>query len=159
VVWANDALFGCQFAKPLSQAVLSAAELMSMPDGSSLRAVVSNDQAIGVEPFGVRLRRLRKGRDISLAAFAKALGVSRPTVWAWESGKSVPRPARMATILTELGISDEQTVAFRHPVRSSPPTASNADSMALADFVERTKARIAELSGTTADKVRVIIEI
>lgn len=39
IVWADDALFGCHFAKPLSQAVLSAALLRADPQGSDKKAL------------------------------------------------------------------------------------------------------------------------
>jgi transcriptional regulator with XRE-family HTH domain len=166
VVWADETLFGCEFVQPVSRAVLSATELLSRPNRASQALAASEQQAIEVEPFGARLRRLRKARGISLAAFAKSLQVSRPAVWAWEAGKSVPRRAKMAAITAELGISDEEMFgssheeAFHRRVElSSGLGPQDASAVDLADFVARSKGRIAELAGTTPDKVRVVIEI
>jgi transcriptional regulator with XRE-family HTH domain len=41
-----------------------------------------------------RLRAFRKGRGLSVRAVADALGVSHPSVLAWESGSCPSRPYR-----------------------------------------------------------------
>ena len=46
----------------------------------------------------LRLNHLRRERGMTLAQVASALGVSKPTVWAWEKGKARPLPERIAAI-------------------------------------------------------------
>jgi transcriptional regulator with XRE-family HTH domain len=162
VVWADETLFGCEFVEPVSQAVLSATELQSGPDRAKLSPAMREHQAIKFEPFGARMRRLRKSRGISLAALAARLGVSRPTVWAWESGKSIPRRAKIPLLMAELGMSDEEISPHGQSVRPdfpSRPVPLGTEPSKLAALVAGAKANIAELAGTTADKVRIIIEI
>jgi DNA-binding XRE family transcriptional regulator len=42
------------------------------------------------ESLGQRLRRLRRGHGMTTGELADSVGVSRPTIWAWETGKSNP---------------------------------------------------------------------
>lgn len=44
------------------------------------------------------LRTLRSEAKLTLAQVAKALGVSNPSVWAWENGKAKPAPERLEAI-------------------------------------------------------------
>jgi len=44
-------------------------------------------------PFGERLAAQRRALGISRQALAKALGVDESTVFRWETGKRIPRPA------------------------------------------------------------------
>lgn len=44
------------------------------------------------------LRTFRGEAKLTLAQVAKALGVSNPSVWAWENGKAKPAPERLEAI-------------------------------------------------------------
>ncbi len=146
VVWVSGSLFGGAFAQPLSPAALAAAELRAdtpMPD--NVGAPLSMTPLTG-ETLGLKLSRLRKERNLTLAQVADFLGVSKPTVWAWEKGKARPLPDRLASIAEVLGISVEELSGATMP----------DDSAAV---INESRLRIATVLGTTPDKVRIMIEL
>ena len=52
--------------------------------------------------FGARLREIRTHRNMTQAALAEAIGVSRPTICGWDLGRAqiaVPHLAAMAEVL------------------------------------------------------------
>ncbi len=144
VVWASDRLFGCAFDAPLSPAVLSAAQLRSVAAGQV--AFAGDSAAVREGSFGVRLRRLRKERGFTLAQIAAAMGVSKPTVWAWEQGKAHPVESRLDTLAEVLGVGLGELQG-------------SAGENALRDFLARSRERIAQAVGTTPDKIRIMIEL
>ncbi len=136
VVWANSPMFGCRLTAPLGTAALSAAQLRGDP--------VDAPVADSPEDFGVRLRRLRAERGLSLADIATRLGVSKPTVWAWEHGKSRPVEKRLSALAEALGV----TPAGLEPAVSGPP-----------EEIERSRLRIAQAYGVEPMRVRIMIEL
>lgn len=84
VVWAGHGLAGCKFDAPLGKSALSAAALASVP--------VS-------ETMGQRLRRLRRERGDSMVRLAQHLGVSKQTLWNWETDRTLPQPRFLAELL------------------------------------------------------------
>ncbi|MEL6876615.1 MAG: helix-turn-helix domain-containing protein, partial [Pseudomonadota bacterium] len=146
VVWVSGSLVGCAFAQALSPAALAAAEL---------RADVPLPEAVGAMPammpmtsetLGLKLSRLRKERSLTLAQVAEHLGVSKPTVWAWEKGKARPLPDRLDAIAEVLGVSADDLSSSAMP----------DDSAAV---INESRLRIATALGTTPDKVRIMIEL
>lgn len=106
IVWRSENLYGCAFAQSLGKAALAAAQLRagSMPDtGSPAFPSPASRDAIG-PGFGQKINRLRRERGLTLADVAAALGVSKPTVWAWEKGKARPVPERLGAIAAALGV-------------------------------------------------------
>jgi transcriptional regulator with XRE-family HTH domain len=144
VVWASGKLFGCRFDKPISPAVLSAAQLRAVSSGEL--ALRGESDAVREGSFGVRLKRLRKERGLTLAQIADAMGVSKPTVWAWEQGKAHPIESRLDTLAQVLGVSQDEL-------------SGGEGDTALADFLARSRERIAQAVGTTPDKIRIMIEL
>lgn len=59
---------------------------------------------MNAETFSAQLRRLREERGLSLAQIAGPLGVSKPTVWAWENGKANPLASRIGALAAILGV-------------------------------------------------------
>ncbi|MBI1402884.1 MAG: helix-turn-helix domain-containing protein [Porphyrobacter sp.] len=51
------------------------------------------------------LRDLRYEAGMTLAELAIKIGVSKPTVWAWEKGRSRPAPAKWDDIARALGVT------------------------------------------------------
>lgn len=137
VVWIDGPMHGCRFVQPISPAALSAAQLrgaVRMPEGAM---PVS-------EGFGARLHRLRTERGLSLADIADRLGVSKPTVWAWEHGKARPVERRLTALAEALGV----TPGGLEPAASGPPEA-----------VEIGRRQIAEAYGVEPARVRIMIEL
>jgi transcriptional regulator with XRE-family HTH domain len=148
VVWTSGKLFGCQFHTPISAAALSAAQLRSavgQPVEVAPRAAPSPAAALDVS-FGARLQRLRREAGISQSHVATALGVSKPTVWAWEHGKARPVGSRMADLASVLGV--ERSVLL-----------AQAGVPETEDVVARSRAQIAAAFGTNPDKVKIWVEL
>lgn len=147
VVWTSGNFAGCRFAAPLHASVLSAARLRSAVDrGASAPDPASADSAGADEPLDVRLRRLRKQRGFTLSELADRLGVSKPTVWAWEQARSAPTPDRHEKIAEVLGTSVSQLRTGRQEDVASA-------------VLDRSRRRIAEAFGVKADSVRIMIEL
>lgn len=144
VIWNSGDLFGCQFDIPISSATLSAAQLRS--------AVHQTVEVIPAKPnhpdesFGVRLHRLRTEKNLTLSQIATQLGVSKPTVWAWEQGKARPVDSRIEALAAALGVPASELV----PGRDSP---------ALRDMLARAREQIASAFGIGPDKVRIMIDL
>jgi DNA-binding XRE family transcriptional regulator len=146
VIWTSGDYFGCQFDAPISAAALSAAELRgtAAPPAEVPRLP---REAPSSESFGVRLQRLRKDRGLTLAQVAAELGVSKPTVWAWENGRARPVDGRMEALAQTLGV----------PVAALQ--ASARDNGELRDLLARSREQIAEAFGVGAGNVRIMIEL
>lgn len=136
VVWANAPMFGCQFAQPISGAALSAAQLQGEPADEPVLPEG--------EDFGQRLHRLRRERGLSLGEIAARLGVSKPTVWAWEHGKSRPVERRLVSLAEVLGVT---------PGGLEPATGGTSEEL------EHSRRRIAQAYGVEPGRVRIMIEL
>ena len=137
VVWIDGPMHGCRFVDPIGAGALSAAQLRG--------AVKAPEGALPVtEGFGARLHRLRTERGLSLADIADKLGVSKPTVWAWEHGKARPVERRLTALAEALGV----TPGGLEPAASGPPEA-----------VEIGRRQIAEAYGVEPARVRIMIEL
>jgi len=135
VVWSDAPMHGCRFEVPISPATVSAAQLAGEP---------LDDEAMASEDFGERIHRLRVERGLSLADIAGRLGVSKPTVWAWEHGKSRPVERRLPDLAAALGV----TPGGLEPAASGPP-----------EILERSRRRVAEAYGVEPARVRIMIEL
>jgi transcriptional regulator with XRE-family HTH domain len=144
VVWSSGKLFGCQFEAPISSAALSAAQLRSAVTAPVELAMLQG--SLPGESFALRLRRLRKERGLSLSRIATQLGVSKPTVWAWEQGKARPVEARIDALAEVLGVQRIELMA-------------GAGRHDLDDMIARSRQQIAEAVGTRVENVRIMIEL
>ncbi|MFM7379424.1 MAG: helix-turn-helix domain-containing protein [Erythrobacter sp.] len=154
VVWRSEHLYGCAFAAPLTAAALAAAQLQGFAPGVPTRpqsspaapsAVPQTGLGTG-EGLGTRLNRLRREAGLTLADVAAALGVSKPTVWAWEKGKARPLPERLDAIAAALGVESE--------VLAAAPASREIESL-----IAECRARIAEACGASPQAVRIMIEL
>ncbi|TCJ39502.1 helix-turn-helix domain-containing protein [Parafrankia sp. BMG5.11] len=101
--------------------------------------------------LGSKLYLLRRESKLTLAELGKRVGVSKPTIWAWENCKAYPRKERIPAIAQALGISENELILPR--VRAEPFALSEA----LSDEIARSRARIAALAGITSQKVLIAI--
>lgn len=151
IVWVSDDLYGCAFDMALGQAVLAATQLRAdtrhspVSDSVPQRRGASYDAA-SVEPFGIKLNRLRREHGLTLAQVADALSVSKPTVWAWEKGKARPVPERLDAIAHVLGVTSDEL-------------GDAAQSGEVTAVVEECRIRIATVCGTEPQKIRIMIEV
>ena len=98
------------------------------------------------ESFGVRLRRLRMEQGLTQAQVAAGLGVSKPTVWAWEKGQARPTESRIEALAQMLGVAEAELLAGR-------------DMSHLAELLARSRDEIARAVGTRPAKVKILIEL
>ncbi len=144
VIWTSGGLAGCQFEMPISPATLSAAQLRSVvgPDAHALE-----DQPAPVsESFGVRLQRLRTTKELTQGQLAMQLGVSEPSISAWELDKARPKAGRVEALAVALGVEVSELLGFDE--------AEN-----LNDLVAKAKAQIAKAAGVDPAKIKFTIEI
>lgn len=155
VIWASGNLYGCAFDRVLPKSALSAAQLRSavLPgialgeqSAVSTEATGNAPAAIGGESLGERLHRLRKERGLTQGELAARLGVSKPTVWAWEQGRARPIEERLDAIARELGVG----IADLRPGRTVA---------GLPELIARCREQIAAAVETTPDKIRIMIEL
>ena len=150
VVWRSERLYGCAFAEPLGPAALAAAQLQGFAPGVPTRpagpGALAGTAASG-DGLGARINRLRREAGLTLADIAATLGVSKPTVWAWEKGKARPLPERIEAIAAALGVAPESLAA---------PAPARRDIDAV---IAECRARIAEACGTDLQAVRIMIEL
>lgn len=144
VIWVSDRFVGCQFDAALSSAALSAAQLRSAV--GQRMDLPWPSEGLRDEAFGVRLRRLRKERKLTLSQIADQLGVSKPTVWAWEQGKARPVEGRIEALADALGVPTADLQSGHHT--------SELDELLL-----RSREQIARTVGTKPEKVRIMIEL
>jgi len=144
VVWQSGTLFGCRFDQPISAAALSAAQLRSAVD-RPVEIESGAGQRIPDGSFGLRLQRLRAERGLSQSRIAQELGVSKPTVWAWEHGKARPVESRLDALAELLGVTRGDLGGRR--------------AGDFADIVSRSREQIAAAHGVSPDKVRITIEL
>jgi transcriptional regulator with XRE-family HTH domain len=143
VVWASDRLYGCAFERALGRGALAATQLRA---GASPIVRTQHNDSPRAEPLGIKLNRLRRERGLTLADVASVLGVSKPTVWAWEKSKARPVPERMPEIAAALGVSVQELG------EAAPATEASA-------VTEECRIRIATAHGTSPRNVRIMIEL
>jgi transcriptional regulator with XRE-family HTH domain len=149
VVWRSERLYGCAFEQALSPAALAAAQLQAAPPSappstSAMRPAQSTSRS---ETLGTRLNRFRREAGLTLADVAATLGVSKPTVWAWEKGKARPLPERLDAIAGALGVAPDLLAA-------SSGTSGPSDAV-----IAECRQRIAEAYGAPMSAVRIMIEV
>ena len=147
IVWHSGQLFGCAFEQALGEAALAAAQLRggfgAQPAPSAPNMPLSTSIGTGL---GKRLNTLRRERGLTLAQVAHALGVSKPTVWAWEKDKARPLPERIDAIAAVLGV----TSADLSEVAQGTPGAA---------LIDECRQRIAAQFGADPASIRISIEL
>jgi DNA-binding transcriptional regulator YiaG len=114
VMWHSESFYGCRFETPISAAVLGAARLRAAPlaaeeaEQEDAADAASDTDDDAQESLARRLRRLRKQNGFSQGELAERIGVSKPTVWAWEHGRARPQDARLKGIAEALGTTVDE---------------------------------------------------
>jgi transcriptional regulator with XRE-family HTH domain len=147
VVWRSEHLYGCAFDAAIGPAALAAAQLQGFAPGVPSRPLTAPGGAAPGEPLGQRLNTLRRAAGLTLADVAATLGVSKPTVWAWEKGKAKPLPERLGAIAEALGVDPEAL---------APATGATGEA---AQVIAECRQRIAQACGTEPQQVRIMIEL
>ena len=151
IVWRSEALAGCRFDRPLSRAALSAAQLRNpLPDDVDPAHLPAGD-----EMLAARLLRLRQERGLTRAELSVRTGFSKPSIWAWESGKTVPRRSNLIALADAFGMSERELLIGDAAAAHADPSATSKQIRAL---VDTSREEIAALAGVEPDKVRITIE-
>lgn len=153
VVWASGSYYGCRFATALKPGVLSALQLRgdapatpTTPPSAASATLQPAPRPTQMETLPIRIARLRKEQGLTLEALAQLVGVSKPTVWAWEQGKARPTPDRLAALAATLGVVEESLLTGR-------------DAEALALAITKARQQVAEAYGVDPARVRMMIEL
>lgn len=117
VVWTSGRFVGCRFTPALSRADWSAA-LLRHPIEPELSPVDGPSDQISREPFADRLARLREERGLSRSQLAERAGVSKPSVWAWETGRAPPRRSNLRQVARALDLNEDVLLGLREPAQS-----------------------------------------
>lgn len=158
IVWFSENLYGCRFEERLSPETVSACLAHSAPEGPKPRALPQ-------ESFGERLRRLRAASKFSMVELAKQAGVTKPTLWKWETNKARPREGALRRLATVFDMSPSELLYGPAPDATAVPSASvpDADDAAgspqkLAQVIARSREQIARVAGTPVGKVSIDID-
>ena len=163
VIWADGTFFGCSFDRPLSPAVVSAAKLRSEPldqAPSDIETAFTESTSRELGSFGSRLKRLRKERGLSIVQMSQRANVSRPTIWSWEAGKSLPRASKYKILSQVLEVTEDELRGVRDmPLQESAQKREHDEGRDLGSAIRQAKEGVAKAAGTSPDKVTLIIEI
>ncbi len=159
VVWQDEPLFGCRFDEPLPQAAVSATRLRSTmrSDGRPVDHVADTKSP---EMFPARLRRLRRERGLSREALSQLTGFSKPSLWAWEVGKTMPRRRSLVALAQAFGLTEEQLLVGEASATSHDPATTGLGRAAqqLHDVIDSAKREIAKHAGVDVSQVQVRID-
>ena len=151
IVWRSEALAGCRFDRPISRAALSAAQLRNPLPQDVDPATVAADS----ELLADRLLRLRQERGLSRVELSNRTGFSKPSIWAWESGKTMPRRSNLIALADVFGVSERELLAGAPAAASTEPSVTTNR---LHELIETSREAIAMLAGVEPGKVRITIE-
>ena len=143
VIWTSGGVAGCQYEMPISPATLSAAQLRSVVGAD---APAPDHQPAPAESFGARLQRLRTARELTQGQLAVHLGVSEPSISAWELDKARPKAGRMEALSLALGVEIAELLGIDE--------AEN-----LNELVAKAKAQIAKAAGVSPGNIKFTIEM
>ncbi|WP_428630634.1 helix-turn-helix transcriptional regulator [Sphingopyxis sp.] len=96
--------------------------------------------------LGEQLRRIRKAHGATQVALGLGVGVSTATISMWENGRRHPTGKHMAAVREFFGV-----LANISPI--------GAGSLGYDEFMIESRESIAKFVGTSADKIRIMIEI
>lgn len=142
IIWIDGRLACCRFGRPIAPRWSD--EPHDSADGASSR--IDDEPFATAESLGARIRRLRHQRHLTQSDLARQMGVSNPAVCGWELDRSLPQAGRLPALAAILGVNTSELVGT--PDRSG-----------LQGQVASARAAIAKAAGTTADRVRIYIDL
>lgn len=149
IAWSSANLFGCRFERPLRRPDLARLELADRPAPTG-----------SIEPLGARIKRMREQAGLTMIGLGRAVGVSKPTVWKWETGRAVPRSDAFSRLCTTLRMSEMEMAYGRADYldvsmgRDRP--ASSAPS--LAEVISSSRRAIARSADVDEESIVILIE-
>ncbi len=170
VIWQGDKLAGCRLEGHLSQATIDAVRAKGEAAHAEQAEPMGGEFDMPLAPtaartLAARLKQLRLARDLTRAELAERSGISTPSIWAWETGRTVPRLGSLETLARGLGVAVAELQIGSGGGDGHPPVLTESDGdgdlrMArLGELVAASKAQIAALAGTTADRIIITIAL
>ena len=147
IVWRSDRLYGCAFEQAISQAALAAVQLQGLSVNTPAKPARTTSSIVSGETLGSRINRARREAGLTLADVAAVLGVSKPTVWAWEKGKARPLPERLEAIAAALNVAPDILLASHHETGD------------IETIITACRERIAEACEISPTAVKIMIEL
>ncbi|MEZ5681345.1 MAG: helix-turn-helix domain-containing protein [Erythrobacter sp.] len=160
VAWNSGNLFGCRFESPLSRAQLGTALLAARPrtadSSETVPTAIVRGGLSSAATFGERIRALRLASPYTMAAFAQLLGVSKQTLWRWESDQVRPRAEALERLVAILGV-DERELCYGSDIDAAHTDAGPGAST-VAQVVDRARHAIATAAGVAPGQVKIAID-
>ena len=105
------------------------------------------------EILGERLRLIRLARKMSMDEVAERVGVSRPTIWSWESGRARPRKNHMQALLETMNVSENELILDRTKMVQHQPELTFEQQIAAC------RQHIAQAAGVETNAVEISIRL
>lgn len=170
VIWQGDKLAGCRLDAHLSQPTIDA--VRAKGEAAHAERPEPADELDAPAPrstartLAARLKQLRLARDLTRAELAERSGISTPSIWAWETGRTVPRLGSLETLARGLGVPVSELQIGADAGRAELPAMPTGEGGAgdlrmerLTELVAASKAQIAAIAGTTPDKITITIAL
>lgn len=170
VIWQGDKLAGCRLETHLSQATIDAVRATGDAAHAEQPATDAPLPRTAARTLAARLKQLRMAKDLTRAELAERSGISTPSIWAWETGRTVPRLGSLETLAKGLGVTVSELQigvsgasgdlhAAIMPVVTGGDGPGDLRTARLTELVAASKAQIAAIAGTTPDKVSISIAL
>lgn len=146
VMWSDGSLAGCCFKEALPDAVVKQARLRGSPFFHT-----NNPVGESLETLGAMISMARRQAHLSATELAKRAGISRPTLWSWETGRRRPSEANL-TKLNEV-LAEEGVLASQLSTCSE-----GRENSSIAQVVERYRDAIAFELELSREQVRISLD-
>lgn len=150
VVWNGDDIFGCQFSSPLPTPIVHEARLRGAP----LLAGRMPDDA-STEQLAVAIGTARRRSGLSATELARRTGVSRPTLWSWETGKTRPSDTNLHKLREVLAASGEVSGYHLQDDRSEDAS----EGLSVESVIARHKQALAKDLGIASEMIEIRITL
>lgn len=159
VVWANESIFACEFARALTIATIRRIQLQSPPERriDDENEIPRGDGKLR-ENLGERIRRLRRERRLTMVHLASRIGVSRPTLWKWEKGSVFPRQDMVCAIARALGVTEKELIYGSERQLNQREDLSIPVLDAAEKKIATKKSEIASIMGVSPSRIKILIE-
>ena len=107
------------------------------------------------ESLGVRIKRLRQERELTLQAVADELGLTPAAISHWESGRITPKPKKLHELAKALSVSVGELTDGKFPAAMMQQKPMTEIDKIIGD-AER---QIADKMGCSPQRVRLILNI
>lgn len=158
VIWKGDEYYACAFLRQIAASELARIRLGSRKSGNKDAAQPGPATEPGKpETLGTRIKRLRKKRRYTMVHFASLIGVSKPTLWRWESDAVLPRQETLRAIAHALDTSELQLLYGLNNSGHSPGQQVITSDCAKSETISEKLDDIARFLEVPRDRVNIVI--